>query len=348
MEKISFGITKAGCEVSKYTISNKNGMRVVATDFGATVVSIFVKDKNGVEQDVILGYDDFASYEREDCFFGATVGRNANRIADSVVILDGVEYQLEKNDHGINNLHSGSKGISLFPWDVVEQKEDSITFEILSADLEQGFPGNCTIRVTYEVTEANEFKITYYAVSDKKTIINLTNHSYFNLAGHENGDVLDQELQMNASGYTPMIDSFAIPTGEIAAVEGTPFDFRKSKTIGQDIKADDAQLQFANGYDHNFAIDKTTEGVERIATAYCKETGIAMDVYTDLPGVQLYTANFVGGQHGKNGVEYVKHSAFCLETQYFPNAANEPNFKSPVYDAEQPYESTTVYAFSVK
>lgn len=346
MRKTSFGTTKSGCAASTYEIGNGRGVRLIATDFGATVVSIFVKDKNGTERDVILGYDDLASYERAECYFGATVGRNANRIANAKVTIDGVEYELEKNDNE-NSLHSGSNGVSVKMWDVEEYTDTKITFGYTSKDMEQGFPGNCQMHVTYEVTEQNEFKITYHIVSDKKTVINMTNHSYFNLAGQENGNVLDQTLQIAASHYTPMKDSKSIPTGEIASVEGTPFDFRKEKPIGQDIKASHEQLIFANGYDHNFAIDKTKDGVEKIASAYCGESGIRMDVYTDLPGVQLYTANFVGGQHGKKGAVYVQNSAFCLETQYYPNAVNEPNFASPVFDAGQPYDSTTVYAFSV-
>lgn len=346
MRKTSFGITKSGCAASTYEIGNGRGVRLIATDFGATVVSIFVKDKNGTERDVILGYDDLAGYERAECYFGATVGRNANRIANAKVTIDGVEYELEKNDNE-NSLHSGSNGVSVKMWDVEEYTDTKITFGYTSKDMEQGFPGNCQMHVTYEVTEQNEFKITYHIVSDKKTVINMTNHSYFNLAGQENGNVLDQTLQIAASHYTPMKDSKSIPTGEIASVEGTPFDFRKEKPIGQDIKASHEQLIFANGYDHNFAIDKTKDGVEKIASAYCSESGIRMDVYTDLPGVQLYTANFVGGQHGKKGAVYVQNSAFCLETQYYPNAVNEPNFASPVFDAGQPYDSTTVYAFSV-
>ena len=346
MRKTSFGTTKSGYAASTYEIGNGRGVRLIATDFGATVVSIFVKDKNGTERDVILGYDDLASYERAECYFGATVGRNANRIANAKVTIDGVEYELEKNDNE-NSLHSGSNGVSVKMWDVEEYTDTKITFGYTSKDMEQGFPGNCQMHVTYEVTEQNEFKITYHIVSDKKTVINMTNHSYFNLAGQENGNVLDQTLQIAASHYTPMKDSKSIPTGEIASVEGTPFDFRKEKPIGQDIKASHEQLIFANGYDHNFAIDKTKDGVEKIASAYCSESGIRMDVYTDLPGVQLYTANFVGGQHGKKGAVYVQNSAFCLETQYYPNAVNEPNFASPVFDAGQPYDSTTVYAFSV-
>ncbi len=347
MNKTSFGTTKAGCDASVYELSNQKRLRVLVTDYGATVISIFVKDKNDKERDVILGYDDLASYERETCYFGATIGRNANRIADAKVTIDGTEYKLEANDNE-NSLHSGSNGVNGKMWKVVNYADDQITFSIVSKDLEQGFPGNCDIQVTYQVTDQDELKITYHAVSDKKTVINMTNHSYFNLAGQENGDVLAQTLKIHASHYTPMIDSKAIPTGEIASVEGTPFDFRIEKPIGQNIKDQNEQLIYANGYDHNFAVDKTKDGIEKIASAYCKESGIRMDVLTDLPGVQLYTANFVGGQHGKRGVVYVQNAAFCLETQYYPNAVNEPNFASPIFDAGEAYDTTTVYAFSIE
>ncbi len=347
MQKEVFGTTKTGVEACKYEISNKNGMKVVVSDYGATIVAVYVKDKNGELRDVVLGYDDLASYENETCYFGATVGRNANRIANASYVIDGVTYKMEVNDNE-NNLHSGKNGVSDKVWAVEAHTESAITFSIVSKDMEQDFPGNATMKVTYEVSEDGKLAIKYHVVSDKKTVINMTNHSYFNLAGHEKGDVLDQELCIAASNYTPVINSHAIPTGEVAPVAGTPFDFTTVKTIGQDIKADFEQLVFGNGYDHNYAIDKKTAGMEKIVTAYCEESGIQMDVYTELPGVQLYTGNFVDGQVGKGGVKYVKHSGFCLETQYFPNAVNEPSFASPVYDANEAYISETVYAFSVK
>ena len=334
-------------KLTTYSIKNSKGMEVVATDFGATIVSIFVKDKTGDTKDIVLGYDTEEEYKRMDCYFGATVGRYANRISDAKIVIDGVEYQLEANDNE-NSLHSGSKGMAGKKWDVKEVCENKITFVVKSADLEEGFPGHAVMEVTYEVTEENELVIDYRATADKKTTFNLTNHSYFNLNGHASNEVYTHMLQINASGYTPVKNEKAIPTGEIAPVEGTPFDFRKAKPIGQDIKADFDQIKYGNGFDHNFAIDKKTDGVEQIASVYAPESKIMMDVFTDLPGVQLYTANFVGGQVGKGGVKYVNNGAFCLETQYFPNAINEPNFKRPITDVGETYQTKTIYRFSVK
>ena len=347
MNKNSFGKTRAGAEAFTYEIANSKGIKAVITDFGATVVSLFVPGKDGKVRDVVLGYDDAATYERQGCYFGAIIGRYANRISDAKVTIDGVEYQLEANDNE-NTLHSGSNGISHKLWDVKNYTDNAITLEIVSRDLEQGFPGNVTIQVTYEITEDNELAISYHAVSDKTTTINMTNHCYFNLNGHESGVVYDQTLQLQASHYTPMKSPKAIPTGEIRPVEGTPFDFRVAKPIGQDIKAEDEQLKFANGYDHNFAIDKTTNGIERVATAYCPESGIQMDVLTDMVGIQLYTANFIVGEVGKNNVTYVDNGAFCLETQYFPNSINEPNFLTPITKAGETFETKTLYKFTVE
>lgn len=346
MSKTNFGMTKEGLEASLYEIKNSKGMRVTATDFGATVVSVFFKDKYGQVKDVVLGYDDVADYQRESCYFGATVGRYANRIANAKIEIEGVEYQLEANDNE-NNLHSGSKGTSEFLWEVKEVSDNAITFEYVSKDLEQGFPGTATIDVTYEVTEDNELKIIYHAVSDKTTTFNMTNHSYFNLNGHAAGKVYGHTLQINASHYTPVIDAKAIPTGEIAPVDDTPFDFREAKPIGRDIEMDNDQLKYGNGYDHNFALDKENAGVERVATAYAAESGIKMDVLTDCIGIQLYTGNFIGGQKGKGGAEYVGRGAFCLETQFYPNSINEANFTTPVTKAGEAYDTTTIYKFEL-
>lgn len=334
-------------EYKAYTICNEKGTKVVLTDIGATVVSIFVKNKNGEIKDVVTGYDDLDSYKTQTCFFGATVGRNCNRIANAAVNIDGVEYKLEANDNE-NNLHSGSNTVAQKKWTVKASGTDFVTFEIVSKDLEQGFPGNATITVTYSISENDELSIQYRGVSDKKTVFNMTNHCYFNLNGHESGSVYSHELQINAKAYTPVSSQKAIPTGELAPVEGTPFDFRTVKEIGADIEQDNEQLYFANGYDHNYAIDKTTEGVEKVATAYSPASGIAMDVLTDCVGIQLYTANFIGGQIGKGNVKYKDRDAFCLETQYFPNSINEPNFATPLTDAGEVYESKTIYKFSIR
>lgn len=347
MNKIVFGKTKEGVEAYKYEIANSNGMKAVVTEYGASLVSVFVKDKDGNTKDVVLGYDDVATYEKESCYFGATVGRYANRIANAKIEIDGVEYVLEANDNE-NSLHSGANGVSEKMWDVKEYTDSSITFTIVSKDLEQDFPGNATIEVTYTVTEDDAVSIKYHAVSDKATTFNMTNHSYFNLEGCESDAVYDHELCIKASGYTPVKDAKAIPTGEVAPVAGTPFDFTTAKTIGRDINEDNDQLKYGSGYDHNFAIDKETDGIELVATAYAPKTGIAMDVLTDQVGIQLYTGNFIGGQIGKGNKAHEARGAFCLETQYFPNSINEPNFKRPVFAAGEAYDTTTIYKFSVK
>lgn len=346
MEKKQFGRTADGKEATLYTISNQKGMRVQVTDYGATLVSIFVKDRDGKDTDVILGYDEVADYQKRTCYLGATIGRNCNRISGAEIEIDGETYALEANDRG-NNLHSGSECTSCRFWDVKDYSDSRIVLEIQDAHLQQGFPGNATMEVTFEVTEDNGLSISYYAVSDQKTVFNMTSHGYFNLNGAKSGTAKDHTLQIKASHYTPVRDSKAIPTGEIAAVEGTPFDFRTPKTIGRDIRVQNEQLSYGNGYDHNFALDKEKEGLETVAAAYGPKTGIRMEVITDAPGLQLYTANFIGGQNGKGGIAYADRDAFCLEAQYFPNAVNEPNFVSPLTEAGEAYRSQTIYKFSI-
>ncbi len=346
MSKRSFGTLSDGTAVSLYTIANSKGMEAAVSDYGANVVSIFVEDKDGNKRDVILGFDDAADYEASGSYFGATVGRNCNRISDARIVIDKTVYELEKNDRG-NNLHSGSKGLSRVMWNVKEQLADRITFSYYSPDLEEGYPGNATIEVTFEVTENNDFSISYYAVSDKKTIFNMTSHCYYNLNGHASGTILDQELKIKAYGYTPVKNELSIPTGEVLALEGTPFDFREAKPIGRDIHADHEQIKYSKGYDHNFAIAKETDGMETVACAYAKESGIQMEVITDAIAIQLYTANAMF-EVGKENTAYPDYGAFCLETQYFPNAVNEPNFVTPLFDAGEPYKSKTMYHFSIR
>lgn len=347
MKKQDFGTTLNGVEVSKYTIENTKGMQAVITDFGATVIDLLVPDREGNPVDVSLGYDEVSSYDKETTYFGAIVGPYANRIANAEFELDGVKYQLDANNNE-NNLHSGFHTWAKQVWTVKEHADNKITLTYQAKDLEQGFPGNMTCDVTYEVTEENELAISYHVVSDKKTTLNMTNHLYFNLNGCLSGDILGHELWLKASHYTPVKDAKAIPTGENASVEGTPFDFRTAKTIGRDIAAEDVQLIYGKGYDHNFAIDKETAGMEKVAEAYARESGIVMDVYTDCIGIQLYTGNFIEGQIGKHGHSHKKHEGFCLETQYFPNSINEPNFVRPITEAGVPYETRTVYAFRTK
>ena len=346
MKQTTFGKTAEGTEASLYTICNSKGMRAMVTNFGATLVSVFVKNRNGEDTDVILGYDDVADYQKNTCYFGAVVGRNCNRIANAEIVIDGVTYQLEKNDNE-NNLHSGSQATSRRLWDAEEQTADKITFVIKDAEGQQGYPGNAVMKVTYEVTEANELSITYHATADKTTIFNMTNHAYFNLNGAGSGSAMEQILQIRASHYTPVIDAKSIPTGEIASVDGTPFDFREAKPMGRDIEQANDQLSYGHGYDHNFVLDKERAGLEKIATAYSTKSGIKMDVITDCIGMQLYTANFIQGQKVQGGAVCKERGAFCLETQYFPNSINEPNFTTPLTEAGKSYDTKTVYAFSI-
>lgn len=347
MQNMEFGKTKEGLTVTKYSLKNSSGMEVSVIDLGATIVSVLVKDCDGTYRDVVLGYDSPQEYIEQDTYFGAVIGRNANRIGGAKLTLDGQEYQLDQNDNG-NNLHSGTCGLDIKIWDVDAQKENEITFSCISKDQEQGFPGNLKAKVTYTLTEENTLSITYEAVTDKTTVANFTNHAYFNLNGHDSGSIENQELEILASYYTPVKDAEAIPTGEIEKVVDTPMDFRKMKKIGQDIDADFAQLHYAGGYDHNYVLDKAEQTMQLAARAWARESGIAMDVYTDCVGLQLYTGNFMKTQQGKDGAVYDFRHAFCLETQYFPNAVNEPNFKAPILRPGEIYRSKTSYCFGVK
>ena len=345
--KTLFGTNAKGQEVYKYTLKNRKGMQVSFLNLGAAVHELYVPSKDGQLVQVSAIYDNPLSYEKETTYFGAIVAPYANRISDAKFEIDGEVYVTDANNNE-NSLHSGANGIAKKIWAVKEQTEQKIVFAYDAKDLEQGFPGNIHYEVTYEVTDENTLAISYYAMSDKKTTINMTNHTYFNLAGAFSGSVENQELWIKASHYTPVKDAKAIPTGEIAPVEDTPFDFREAKTIGRDIKESFDQLIYGQGYDHNFALDKESLEVEKIAMAYAPQTGIQMDVWTDCIGVQLYTGNFMEGQIGPNGHIYVKHGAFCLETQYFPNAINETNFVCPITEANEPYKTKTVYAFLVR
>ena len=350
IKKESFGVNRAGCEAHLYTISSKNGMSISVTDFGAALVSVIVPDKDGVLRDVVLGYDDAAGYEKGDLFLGAAVGRNANRIGGAEITVDGKIYRLEKNDGGKNNLHSGSDFYNKRIWETVKVSDNSVTFNLKSPDGDQGYPGNAEISVTYTLTDDNEIKINYEAAADADTIFNLTNHSYFNLEGCADigsgkvSDVLDHEVIIYADKFTPA-DASSVPTGEIADVTGTPMDFRKAKKIGEEINSDYIQLAQAKGYDHNWAING--EGFREAAVMYSEKTGIRMHVYTDLPGMQFYTANYVDNAAGKGGMVYPQRCAACFETQYFPDAVHHANFKSPIVKEGGVYKTETVYRFEV-
>ena len=341
MKVTDFGATVKGDETKLYTLTNKNGMEIAVSDYGATLVQVIVPDKEGKPCDVVLGYDEAAGYEEGDLFFGAIVGRSANRIGGASFELNGVTYQLEKNDNG-NNLHSGMDFYNQRMWKVKETADDHITFELDSPDGDQGYPGAVHIEVTYTLTEDNAVKIAYHAVPDADTLINMTNHSYFNMDGHASGDVLDQEVWIDADAFT-RADAESIPTGEMTPVEGTPMDFRKEKVVEKEIGADYTPLKLAGGYDHNWVLNG--KGFRKAASAESEETGIKMEVYTDLPGMQFYSGNFLAGSKGKEGAVYEKGYGICFETQYFPDAIHKENFESPITKAGEVYDTTTVYKF---
>lgn len=342
MTTSKFGVTKDGQEVTCYSISNSKGMRADFIDYGANIVRLFVPDKNGNAEDIVLGFDDVAGYEVNGCFFGSFIGRHGNRIGDAKFELNGKTYELEKND-GKNNLHGGTPGYNKVMYKA-ETTDNSVTFSRISPDGEQGYPGNLEISVTYTITEENELKITYNACSDADTLCNVTNHSYFNLKGHKGGEITDHEVWLKANGFTATSDDL-IPNGEIIDVTGTPMDFREKKAIGKEIEADYQPLIIAGGYDHNFVLDKEAGKIEKIAEVSEATSGRTMEVYSDLPGVQLYTGNFIVKEDGKEGQVYTKRTGLCLETQYFPNSINVPSFDSCVIKANEKFASTTIYKF---
>lgn len=344
MKTEAFGSIQSGKKATLYILENKNHTVVKVTDFGATLVSVLFADKDGVMKDMVLGYDDAASYEKGTSCFGATIGRNGNRIKDARFTIDGKEWVIEANENN-NSLHSGKNGFNHLMWEMKESGDNYVTFYHYSPQEEQGFPGNMHVTVTYTLDDEDTVHITYNAKADADTVMNFTNHSYFNLAGHDSGVMLDQKLQLFADAYTPDEDSHSIPTGEIAPVAGTPMDFTTMKPIGQDINADFEQLHFTGGYDHNYVLCDKPGTMRQMAKAECDASGIAMDAYTECCGVQLYAGNFIGTQTGKGGVTYGDRHGFCLESQFYPNAVNEKNFPSPVVPANIEYHSETKYHF---
>ena len=342
MRTRSFGINHKGNKATLYTCENKNGMVMAVTDFGATLHSLLIPTDKG-PLDVVLGYDEPAGYEGPaGTFFGATVGRNANRICKGSFTLGGKAYQLAINN-GPNNLHSGLDFWSFRVWQVKEVGENSITFFLHSPDGDQGYPGAMDISVTYTLTEDNALRIHYYGIPQAETLINLTNHSYFNLNGHDSGDILGHTVWLDADSFT-RADETSIPTGEILSVEGTPMDFRTPKTVGRDIDRDYEALNFGFGYDHNWCLNNDRK-FAKIATLKADRTDLKMDVYTDLPGVQIYTGNFIQDEPGKNGAVYCRRAGICFETQFYPDSVNHPNFPSPIFRAGEVYETTTEFKF---
>ena len=343
VRKEKFGTTACGKDIYMYTLSNSKGMQAKIINYGAILVSLLVPDTNGHTEDVVLGFDRLEDYYGNGSFFGATIGPSANRIAGASFALGGRQYKIDDNDGG-NNLHSHmEQGYHKRVWTALEGT-DSVTLTVEGKDGDMGFPGNKTASITYSLSEDNELKLSYHAVSDADTIINLTNHTYFNLSGHQAGIIEDHLLQINASHFTPVVAG-AIPTGEIAPVAGTPLDFTQMKPIGRDINADCEQLKLVKGYDHNFVIDGADGTLREIAAAEDPKSGRKMKVFTDLPGVQFYAGNCIGEETGKGGAVYGPRSGFCLETQYYPDNIHHPNFPQAVFGPGREYDAVTVYQF---
>ena len=325
------------------TLKNNN-VTIKLTNIGASIVSAIIKDKNGIDTDVVLGFDTPKGYLNNEFCLGATIGRNANRIENATFKIDDKIYNLDKND-GENNLHSGYNKTSELIWDTnIDNNKNTVIFSTLLKNGFQNMEGNFNISVFYTLKDDNSLEIKYKGICDKKTIANFTNHTYFNLDGHNSGNILNQKVMINGDSFTPFKENTNIPSGEILSVLNTPMDFTSFKEIGKDIEKDYAQLKFGNGYDHNYVINNQDANIKLVAKAYSEKSGISLEVYSDLPGVQFYTGNFNNVTNfAKNNVTYLKRSGFCFETQYFPNCYNIDNFKKPIIEANKPYETTTIY-----
>ncbi len=348
LQSRSFGKTQAGEGVELYTLSNSKGVEAAIMNYGGIVISLKAPDRAGRVDDVVLGFDTLDGYLKVHPYFGAIIGRYGNRIGKGRFSLNGVPYTLARND-GENHLHGGLRGFDKVVWkarEVPHQEGSSLELTYLGKDGEEGYPGNLSVTVTYTLTENNELKIDYRATTDKDTVLNLTNHSYFNLAGQGEGDILGHRLTINAGRFTP-IDAGLIPTGELRSVEGTPFDFRQPHAIGERIDGKAEQLVFGKGYDHNFVLNRSGGALELAARVVEPKSGRVLEVLTTEPGVQFYTGNFLDGTiHGKAGKAYQRRYAFCLETQHFPDSPNQPSFPSAVLKPGAAYQTSTVFRFS--
>ena len=346
-----FGELPDGQKITRYTLENKSGASVEILDLGGIIVSLNVPDRDGKLNDIVLGLDDPAQYLNESPYFGAIVGRYANRIAKGKFSLEGTDYSLAVNN-GPNALHGGLVGFDKKIWNV-EPFEGAdhagLSLTMVSEDGEEGYPGTLKVNVSYKLDDDNNLTINYKASTDKTTVINLSQHTYFNLNGHNSGNILDHEVFLNAASFTP-VDENLIPTGEIVAVENTPMDFRQAKTIGRDIGVENEQLDVGGGYDHNWVLDRQDmENMELAATVYEPTSGRFMEFMTDQPAIQFYTGNFLDGTvSGKAGYNYQYRGGLCLETQHFPDSPNQVNFPSTVLKAGEEYNTTTIFNFSVK
>lgn len=349
LKKEDFGKTADGQNVELYTLTNDSGVEARITNYGGIVVSLKTPDRNGKLDDIVLGFDNLDEYLKGHPFFGAIAGRYANRIGKGRFTLNGVEYKLAVNN-GENHLHGGVKGFDKAVWKARQvPAKDGVALELthFSKDGDEGYPGNLSVKVVYTLTGRNELKIDYSATTDKDTVINLTNHSYFNLAGQGNGDILNHQVMINADRFTP-VDSGLIPTGELRSVKGTPFDFTTPTAIGARVNQDDEQLNFGKGYDHNFALNGQAGTLRQAVKVSEPTTGRVMEVWTTEPGVQFYIGNFLTERAGKGGKVYDKRSGFCFETQHFPDSPNKPNFPSAVLKKGGRYQTTTVFKFSAQ
>ena len=348
--KADFGKTKDGKEVYLYTLTNANGLIAKITNYGGTVVELWVPDRDGNLGDIVLGFDNIKDYENDSPYFGSLIGRYGNRIGNAQFTLDGTTYKLAKND-GENHLHGGEKGFDKVVWDaapIQSKKGVGLKLHYLSKDGEEGYPGDLDVTVTYMLTNDNELTIDYEATTDKPTVCNLTNHNYYNLAGQGNGDILGHELMIKAKQCTP-VDSGLIPTGEIAPVEGTPLDFTEPTKIGAHIDEENTQLEYGGGYDHNWVLNKGLKKMSLAAKVYEPTSGRMMKIYTTEPGLQFYSGNFLDGTlTGKDGKVYKHRYAFCLETQHFPDSPNKPSFPSTTLRPGETYKTKTVHKFTAK
>lgn len=326
-----------------FTLTNRNGTQVKISNYGGTATSFVTKDNKGNRSSIVVGFDSLSAYLRHPPYFGATIGRYGNRIANASFKLDGVEYKLNAND-GKNTLHGGIKGFDKVVWTplAINDTVPQLSLSYLSKDGEEGFPGNLNAKVTFSLSDNDELKIEYEATTDKATPINLTNHSYFNLSGNVDNTILNHNLQIEADGYTP-VNSELIPTGEIVPVKGTPFDFTTAKKVGRDMNA------VPGGYDHNFVLNNYNKELRKVATLSDSISGRSLEIYTDQPGLQFYAGNFLDGSFkNHDGKPIGPHSALCLETQHFPNSPNQPNFPNTILRPGEQFQSTTVYKVVAK
>jgi len=350
IEKKAFGKTKDGINIDQFLLKNQNGMEISAINYGGIITSLKAKDRNGNYKDIVLGFNNLSEYEGDSPYFGAIIGRYGNRIAKGKFTLNGENYTLAVNN-GENHLHGGLRGFDKVVWDTKEVVNDStasLVLSYMSKDMEEGYPGNLEVKVIYTLDNNDELSVKYEAISNKTTIINLTQHSYFNLSANFNKNILDHEILINADSFLP-VNSTLIPTGEIRNVRGTPFDFRKPKKVDEEINAINKQLEFGIGYDHCWVLNNQDKGLRFVASAYESGTGRLLEIFSDQPGIQFYSGNFLDGTlKSKIGGNYDFRSGFCLETQHYPNSPNEKDFPSVTLNAGEKYVSETIFKFSSK